>query len=131
MKNLVLAVAVISITISCGNKKEKSNEDFISTDAAAEEVKNETPEIGAAYKKGEELIAASDCLACHKVNEKVVGPSYQDVANKYSAKDEAMLVGSIINGCEGKWGEIAMTAHPDLPKEDALEMVKYILSLKK
>jgi cytochrome c len=131
MKNLVLAFAIISITISCGNKKEKTNEDFISTDAVVEETQSENPEIGKAFKKGEELIAASDCLACHKVDEKVVGPSYQDVANKYAAKDEAMLVGSIINGCEGKWGEIAMTAHPDLPKEDVSEMVKYILSLKK
>jgi cytochrome c len=131
MNKIILAFAIISITISCGNKKEKATDDFISTDAAVEATDLGESVVGSAFKKGEELIAASDCLACHKVNEKVVGPSYQDVANKYSSKDEAMLVGSIINGCEGKWGEIAMTAHPDLPKEDVSEMVKYILSLKK
>jgi cytochrome c len=130
MNKIILAFAIISITISCGNKKEKTTDDFVSTDEVAATGLGE-PVVGSAFKKGEELIAASDCLACHKVNEKVVGPSYQDVANKYTAKDEAMLVGSIINGCEGKWGEIAMTAHPDLPKEDVSEMVKYILSLKK
>jgi cytochrome c len=130
MNKVVLMFAIISMFVSCGNKKEKPTDDFVSTDEVVVSELVE-PVVGSAFKKGEELIAASDCLACHKVNEKVVGPSYQDVANKYSSKDEAMLIGSIINGCEGKWGEIAMTAHPDLPKEDVSEMVKYILSLKK
>jgi cytochrome c len=130
MNKIILAFAIISITISCGNKKEKVTDDFITTDAV-EETQNNAPEIGMAYKKGADLIAASDCLSCHKVNEKLVGPSYQDVANKYSLADENKLVKNIINGCEGNWGDIPMVAHPDLPKEDVSEMVKYILSLKK
>jgi cytochrome c len=131
MNKIILAFAIISITISCGNKKEKTTDDFISTDDAVEATDLGEPVVGSAFKKGEELIAASDCLACHKVNEKVVGPSYQDVANKYSLADENKLVKNIINGCEGNWGDIPMVAHPDLPKEDVSEMVKYILSLKK
>jgi cytochrome c len=131
MNKIVLAFALLSLLVSCGNKKEKVNEDFITTDATVEATQNDAPEIGMAFKKGADLIAANDCLACHKVEEKVVGPSYQDVANKYSSADENKLVNNIINGCEGNWGDIPMVAHPDLPKEDVSEMVKYILSLKK
>lgn len=82
--------------------------------------------------KGQQLIAASDCLGCHKEQGKLVGPSYAEVAKKYENTPEnvTMLAGKIINGGKGVWGEIPMTAHPQINQQDAEEMVKYILTLK-
>ena len=84
------------------------------------------------YQKGLELIAKSDCLTCHKVGEKLIGPSYKDVSAKYESNDEniAMLAGKIIKGGQGVWGQIPMTAHPQLSEADAKQMVKYIFLLK-
>ena len=127
LNRIIMSFAVFLFTACADKKKNIEGEEYISRGVVKQTLSTALQDL----KRGEELIAASDCLACHKVNEKLVGPSYQDVANKYESKDEAMLVGSIINGCDGKWGEIAMMAHPDLPKDDALQMVKYILSLKK
>ena len=84
------------------------------------------------YQKGLELIAKSDCLTCHKVGEKLIGPSYKDVSAKYESNDEniALLAGKIIKGGQGVWGQIPMTAHPQVSEADAKQMVKYILLLK-
>lgn len=86
----------------------------------------------AASSKGAELIAQKDCKTCHKPDMKVVGPSYKEIAQKYEASEanEDMLADKIIKGGSGNWGEVAMLPHADVPKEDAKEMVKYILSLK-
>jgi cytochrome c len=88
---------------------------------------------GADVTKGKNLIAKSDCLACHKDDAKLVGPAYVDVANKYEATDAniAKLADKIIKGGAGAWGQIPMSPHPTLSQGDAKEMVKYILSLKK
>lgn len=86
----------------------------------------------ASTAKGEQLISKSDCLACHKVNEKLVGPAYTAVATKYSDTEANLnyLAGKIISGGAGVWGEIPMTPHPAISKDDAKEMARYILSLK-
>ncbi|MEY3435840.1 MAG: hypothetical protein RL335_296, partial [Bacteroidota bacterium] len=63
-------------------------------------------------------------------NTKVIGPSYVDVAKKYSERDVKMLAEKIIKGGKGNWGEIPMTPHPNVSQADAEEMVKYILSMK-
>ncbi|MFN5937672.1 MAG: c-type cytochrome, partial [Sphingobacteriales bacterium] len=75
-------------------------------------------------------IEASDCRTCHQDNAKVIGPSYVDVAKKYSERDVKMLAEKIIKGGKGNWGEIPMTPHPNVSQADAEEMVKYILSMK-
>ena len=78
-----------------------------------------------------ELINQSDCKACHHQEEISVGPSYKKIAERYKGNAEAisMLPDKIIKGGNGNWGETAMSAHPQLKKEEAAEMVKYILSL--
>ena len=83
-------------------------------------------------KKGEVLISKSDCFACHKVNEKLLGPAYHDVANKYPDTEANIdyLVKKIKSGGSGVWGAIPMSPHPALSDEDAEAMVHYILSLK-
>ncbi|NRF41581.1 c-type cytochrome [Pedobacter foliorum] len=93
----------------------------------------EAPAAPAAKMKGEALLGKSDCLACHSKTQKLVGPAYVNVAGKYPATDENIehLADKIIAGGQGVWGAIPMTPHPGLSKDDAKEMVKYILSLKK
>ena len=82
--------------------------------------------------EGKKLIDGSDCLACHKLVEKSIGPEYVAVAEKYKDDENAVsyLADKIINGGGGVWGDQAMAAHPQLSQEDAEKMVDYILSLK-
>jgi cytochrome c len=83
-------------------------------------------------KNGEVLISKSDCFACHKVQDKVLGPSYKDIANKYP-KNKAnidYLVNKVKVGGSGVWGAIPMSPHPNLSDDDARDMILYILSLK-
>lgn len=80
---------------------------------------------------GQNLIANSDCKTCHKVDEKSIGPSFKQVAERYGNKPEApaYLVEKIIKGGAGVWGETAMPAHPTLKEADANQIVQYVLSL--
>jgi cytochrome c len=91
-----------------------------------------TEPTGGAVAKGAKLIEGSDCMGCHRENEKLLGPAYQAVAEKYpdNAANVSMLAGKIIKGGKGNWGDVAMTPHPALSEADAQEMAHYILSLK-
>lgn len=82
---------------------------------------------------GLELINSLDCMGCHKIDGPSIGPSYQEVAERYQNDRNAVnyLAHKIINGGGGVWGEQAMSAHPDLSNEDAQSIVNYILSLAK
>jgi cytochrome c len=132
MKKILIVLGVCSVILACNSaEKTESTED---TTAAVEQVAVDTSAApaSAGSAKGEQLISSSDCLTCHKVDAKIVGPSYVDVANKYEATEAniEMLAGKIINGGSGSWGEIPMAPHAALSTDDAKEMVKYILSLK-
>lgn len=82
---------------------------------------------------GEKLIAKSDCVGCHKLDKKLIGPSYLDIAKKYAFNEKNLnyLSDKIIKGGAGVWGTIPMAAHSSLKKNDAKSMANYILSLKK
>ena len=81
---------------------------------------------------GSNLIASNDCLTCHKVNEKSIGPSYKQIADKYELNQGNIenLANKIIKGGKGLWGSAAMTPHPNLPEAQAQEMARYILELR-
>lgn len=81
---------------------------------------------------GQALLSKSDCLSCHKVDIKLVGPAYKDVAAKYPANEAnyAMLTKKVISGGSGVWGQVAMAPHPTLAPADVKKMVEYILSLR-
>ncbi len=83
------------------------------------------------FSRGKDLIDKSDCLSCHRVNIKSIGPSYMEVAKTYKndPKIRPVLADRIINGSVGIWGEHAMSAHPDLSKKDATAMIDYIMGL--
>jgi cytochrome c len=80
---------------------------------------------------GKSLMDKSDCKSCHMVSEKSAGPSYLDIAKKYKGKPDAVdqLAAKIIKGGAGVWGNTEMSAHPQVPVEDAKKMVQYILTL--
>ncbi|PHN02586.1 PQQ-dependent sugar dehydrogenase [Flavilitoribacter nigricans] len=83
------------------------------------------------FSRGKTLISESDCLSCHRVDVKSIGPSYLEVAAKYKgdAQAQSLIADRIINGSVGIWGEHAMSAHPDLSKSDAESIVHYIMGL--
>lgn len=80
----------------------------------------------------EALARKNNCLGCHAVGTKLVGPAYKDVAAKYAgqADAQAALVQSIRNGSVGKWGELPMPAHPKLSEADAKKLAAWVLGLK-
>lgn len=88
-------------------------------------------QLSGSFSLGKSLIAGSDCKACHQIAAKSVGPAFVDVAKKYREDKTATakLANKIIVGGGGVWGEHAMSAHPQLSREEATEMVKYVLSL--
>ncbi len=75
-----------------------------------------------------DLAQAKGCLACHAVDKKLVGPSYQDIAKKYTAADEAKLVEKVKKGGSGAWGAIPMPPQAALKDEDVKTLVKWVLA---
>jgi cytochrome c len=128
MRKILCTLSAAVLLVACGGGETKKDSTETTT-AAPENKLSDNPD----YSKGLALVAGSDCLTCHKVAEKNIGPAYQDVAAKYENTDEniEMLAGKIIKGGSGNWGAIPMTAHAQLSQDDAEAMVKYILLLKK
>lgn len=86
--------------------------------------------LSAGVAQADEALAKSkNCMTCHQVDKKVVGPAYKEVAKKYTAKDEAMLAEKVIKGGKGAWGAVPMPPNKVTP-EEATKLVKWILSLK-
>ena len=77
---------------------------------------------------GKDLAAKSGCLACHAVDKKLIGPAYQDIARKYKASDEAMLVVKVKGGSKGVWGPIPMPPNAAVKDEDIKTLVNWILA---
>ncbi|NHZ32306.1 c-type cytochrome [Massilia rubra] len=79
-----------------------------------------------------DLAKAKNCMACHAVANKVVGPAYKDVAAKYAGqKDaEAKLVAKVLKGGAGAWGAVPMPANPQVSDAEAHTLVKWILAQK-
>ncbi|HZF64720.1 MAG TPA: PQQ-dependent sugar dehydrogenase [Chitinophagaceae bacterium] len=87
-----------------------------------------------AFEKGSTWISESDCKACHAMTAKSVGPSFTSISQKYlQQKNDAAIVDrlatKVITGGKGVWGEQAMNPHPQLTRETATEMIRYILSV--
>ena len=78
------------------------------------------------------LATSKNCMACHAVDKKLVGPSYKDVAAKYKDDKTAAdkLATKIIKGGSGVWGAIPMPANPQVSEADAKKLVAWVLSTK-
>ena len=80
-----------------------------------------------------DLAQKKNCLACHAVDKKVVGPSYKDVAAKYAGQKDAVdkLSQKVLKGGAGVWGPVPMPANTQVSDAEAKQLVTWILSLKK
>ena len=122
----ILFLFLVTFLLSCGGKKETApTEEFTPPD--------NTPKVSVADQvtEGEALVKGSDCKTCHHPVNKIIGPAHTDVAKKYEFTEAnvKMLATKIMQGGQGVWGQIPMTAHADLSQADAEKMARYVLSL--
>lgn len=129
-------LALAGLTFACGGGEkgaETRAEATAAVPAVVEVSLEDQHKDNPIYIKGLEKVEGSDCTGCHQVERKLIGPSYADVAAKYENTEAnvAMLAQKVIKGGVGVWGEIPMSAHAGLSEEDASDMVRYILLLRK
>ncbi|WP_420475881.1 c-type cytochrome [Noviherbaspirillum sp. ST9] len=79
-----------------------------------------------------DLAKAKNCMACHAVANKVVGPAFKDVAAKYAGQKDAedKLVQKVLKGSSGVWGAVPMPANAQVNEAEAHTLVKWVLSQK-
>lgn len=78
-----------------------------------------------------DLAKAKNCMACHALDKKLVGPAYKDVAAKYAKEKDAYkkLAEKIVKGGGGVWGPVPMPANAVTPAE-AETLAKWVLTIK-
>ncbi len=81
-------------------------------------------------EKAKALAQSKNCLACHAIDKKLVGPAYTEVSKKYKGNKDAedMLIKKVINGGGGVWGTIPMPPNP-VKQDEAKLLVEWILSM--
>lgn len=79
-----------------------------------------------------DLAKAKNCMACHAVANKLVGPAFKDVAAKYAGQKDAegKLVAKVLKGGSGAWGAIPMPANPQVSDAEAKTLVKWVMAQK-
>ena len=79
-----------------------------------------------------DLAQKKNCMACHAVDKKLVGPAYKDVAAKYAGQKDAVdkLAQKVVKGGSGAWGAVPMPANPQVTEAEAKQLVQWILTLK-
>ena len=90
--------------------------------------------VAAAPAMADEALAKSkNCMACHSVDKKLVGPAYKDVAAKYAGQAGAVdkLAANIVKGSTGIWGPVPMPPNAQVSADDAKKLATWVLSLKK
>ena len=88
---------------------------------------------GSAFAAGPaELAQQKNCLACHAVDKKLVGPAYKDVAAKYAGQKDAVdkLTQKVLKGGSGVWGAVPMPANPQVTEAEAKQRMQWVLSQK-
>jgi cytochrome c len=77
-----------------------------------------------------DLAKSRNCVACHAVDKKLIGPSYKDIAAKYASDKDAVtrLAKKVRGGGVGVWGQIPMPANPKVSEADAITLVTWVLS---
>ncbi|MEO7008981.1 MAG: c-type cytochrome [Caldimonas sp.] len=87
--------------------------------------------IAPAYAQAD-LAQKKNCMACHAVDKKVLGPAYKDVAAKYAGQKDAVdkLAQKVIKGGSGVWGAVPMPANPQVSEAEAKQLVQWILTVK-
>ena len=80
----------------------------------------------------QELATKKNCMACHAVDKKLVGPAYKEVAAKYAGQKDAVakLATKIQKGGVGAWGQVPMPANPQVSADEAKTLATWVLSVK-
>ncbi|ADV01063.1 c-type cytochrome [Alicycliphilus denitrificans] len=87
--------------------------------------------VAAPAMADEAMAKSKNCMACHAIDKKLVGPAYKEVAKKYAGKGaEATLVQHVLKGSSGVWGPVPMPANAQVNEAEAKQLVSWILSLK-
>lgn len=78
------------------------------------------------------LATAKNCMACHAIDKKLVGPAYKDVAAKYAGQKDAAgkLEAKVMKGGAGVWGPVPMPANTQVTPDEAKKLVAWVLTLK-
>lgn len=78
------------------------------------------------------LATAKNCMICHALDKKVVGPGYKEIATKYAGQKDAVdkLASKILKGGAGVFGVVPMPANPQLSEAEAKNLAAWVLSLK-
>lgn len=79
-----------------------------------------------------DLARSRNCMACHAIGNKVVGPAFKDVAKKYTGQKDAedKLTQKVLKGGSGVWGAIPMPANAQVSEAEARTLVKWVLTLR-
>jgi len=87
--------------------------------------------LAAPARADEALAKKHNCLACHQLDKKVVGPAYKDIAKKYKGKSgaAALLAEKVKKGGSGTWGPIPMPPNAAVPDADVKKLVDWILKM--
>ena len=91
-----------------------------------------TAALAAPAQADEALATAKNCMSCHKVDKKLVGPSYKEVAAKYAGQAGAVdkLAAKIMKGGSGVFGAVPMPANTQVNDAEAKKLAAWVLSLK-
>lgn len=150
---LLFGILFVAILAACGKSPEPATaldgaSEIKSTVQPANSIPVMVPEAADAMQTAEvedksaalsmadglALAQKNNCLACHMIDKKSVGPAWVEIAKRYKgvAGIEHALVIKVSTGAEGNWGDIPMPAvAPDVKEEDIRALVKFILSLDK
>ena len=79
-----------------------------------------------------ELAQKKNCMACHAVDKKLIGPGYKEVAAKYAGQKDAAdkLAQKIVKGGVGAWGQVPMPANPQVSEAEAKQLATWVLTVK-
>ena len=80
----------------------------------------------------QKLATEKNCMACHSVDKKLVGPAYKEVAAKYAGQKDAVdkLAVKIVKGGSGVWGAVPMPANTQVNEAEAKKLAAWVMSLK-
>jgi cytochrome c len=88
--------------------------------------------LNAPAQADQALATAKNCMACHAIDKKLVGPAYKEVAAKYSSQKDAVdkLAVKIMKGGTGVWGPVPMPANPQVNEAEAKKLAAWVMTVK-
>jgi cytochrome c len=138
-QGIIQSTTMVNYSITVSDKEDgESKYDEINTKEVLLEVRHitDTTKLAALLNlplendvAGLGSMRTSNCFNCHGFDSKIIGPSFNDIGKKYTptAANIALLQKHVLEGSTGIWGKVTMPSHPELSKEQALNMAQWIL----